>query len=70
MDRFNKTIELISKYCNKAGHDINHINYVINRSFELVNEFNLDVDLNMVYVFRYRKYNHHYKLKHYLVYLT
>lgn len=32
MDRFNKTIELISKYCNKAGHDINHIIRVYNLS--------------------------------------
>lgn len=35
---------------NIGGHGIDHINSVIDRSFELVNEFNLDVDLNMVYV--------------------
>ncbi|MGM9876862.1 MAG: HD domain-containing protein [Bacilli bacterium] len=35
---------------NIGGHGIDHINSVINRSFELVDEFNLDVDLNMVYV--------------------
>lgn len=35
---------------NIGGHGIDHINFVINRSFELVKEFKLDVDLNMVYV--------------------
>ena len=35
---------------NIGGHGIDHINSVINRSFELINEFNLDVDVNMVYV--------------------
>lgn len=35
---------------NIGGHGIEHINSVISRSLELVNEFNLDVDLNMVYV--------------------
>lgn len=35
---------------NIGGHGKKHINSVINRSFELVEEFNLDVDLNMVYV--------------------
>ena len=34
---------------NEEGHGINHIKYVINRSFELVEENNLDVNLNMVY---------------------
>ena len=35
---------------NIGGHGIEHINSVISRSLELVEEFNLDVDLNMVYV--------------------
>lgn len=35
---------------NIGGHGIEHINSVISRSLELVDEFNLDVDLNMVYV--------------------
>ena len=35
---------------NEKGHGIEHIKYVINRSFELVEENNLDVNLNMVYV--------------------
>lgn len=35
---------------NIGGHGINHINSVISRSLELVDEFNLEVDLNMVYV--------------------
>ena len=35
---------------NIGGHGIDHINFVINRSFELVKEFKLEVDLNMVYV--------------------
>lgn len=35
---------------NIGGHGIEHIESVINRSFELINEFNLDVDSNMVYV--------------------
>lgn len=33
---------------NEAGHKIDHINYVINRCFELCN--NLNVDINMLYV--------------------
>lgn len=35
---------------NIGGHGIEHIESVINRSFELIKEFNLDVDSNMVYV--------------------
>lgn len=35
---------------NSSGHGLEHINSVIRRSFELVDEFNLDVDLNMIYV--------------------
>ena len=45
---------------NEVGHGINHINYVIERSFELINENNLDVDLNMVYVIAsYHDIGHH-----------
>lgn len=35
---------------NEKGHNINHINYVIKRSFELIEQNELDVDYNMVYV--------------------
>ena len=35
---------------NEKGHGINHINYVIRRSFELIEQNELDVDSNMVYV--------------------
>lgn len=34
---------------NVGGHGIKHIEYVIQRSFEIVKEFNLDVNRNMVY---------------------
>lgn len=34
---------------NIGGHDIEHINYVVNRCFDLINEFNLDVNYNMIY---------------------
>ncbi len=34
---------------NIGGHGINHIRTVIERSFEIINEFNLDVDPNMIY---------------------
>ena len=34
---------------NEKGHNIDHINYVIDRSFELVKENNLDVNSDMVY---------------------
>ena len=34
---------------NEKGHGIDHIKYVINRSFELVEENNLEVNLDMVY---------------------
>ena len=45
---------------NEIGHGINHINYVINRSFELVKENNLDVNLDMVYVIAaYHDIGHH-----------
>lgn len=45
---------------NEIGHGINHINYVIERSFELIDENNLDVDLNMVYVIAsYHDIGHH-----------
>ena len=35
---------------NEKGHGINHINYVIRRSFELVEQNGLEVNNNMVYV--------------------
>lgn len=35
---------------NIAGHDREHIEFVIERSFELAREFDLDVDVNMIYV--------------------
>ncbi len=35
---------------NDKGHNLEHILYVIERSFELVEENNLDVNLNIVYV--------------------
>ncbi len=34
---------------NEKGHGIDHIKYVIDRSFELVKENNLDVNIDMVY---------------------
>ncbi len=45
---------------NEKAHGIDHINYVINRSFELVKENNLDVNLNMVYtIASYHDIGHH-----------
>ena len=45
---------------NEKAHDINHINYVIIRSFEIVKENNLDVNLDMVYVIAsYHDIGHH-----------
>ena len=45
---------------NEIGHGINHIKYVIDRSFELVKENNLDVNYNMVYVIAaYHDIGHH-----------
>ena len=45
---------------NEIGHGIEHIKYVIDRSFELVKENNLDVNLNMVYVIAaYHDIGHH-----------
>lgn len=34
---------------NIGGHDVAHINYVVNRCFELIEEFNLNVDYNIIY---------------------
>ncbi len=34
---------------NIGGHGIDHIKYVIKRSFEIISEFNLEVDSNIVY---------------------
>ena len=45
---------------NESGHGINHINYVINRSFELIKENNLNVNLDMVYtIASYHDIGHH-----------
>ena len=45
---------------NEKGHNIDHIKYVVNRSFELVKENNLDVNPNMVYVIAsYHDIGHH-----------
>ncbi len=45
---------------NEVGHGINHIKYVIERSFELVRENKLDVNLDMVYVIAsYHDIGHH-----------
>ena len=45
---------------NEIGHGINHIKYVIKRSFELVKENNLDVNNDMVYVIAaYHDIGHH-----------
>ena len=35
---------------NDLGHNLDHIKYVIERSFKFIKENNLDVDYNMVYV--------------------
>ena len=45
---------------NDKGHDIDHIKYVIERSFQLVEENNLDVNLDMVYtIASYHDIGHH-----------
>ena len=45
---------------NESGHGINHIKKVIERSFELVKENDLDVNLDMVYVIAaYHDIGHH-----------
>lgn len=45
---------------NEQGHGINHIEYVIRRSFELIEQNDLDVDINMVYVIAaYHDIGHH-----------
>ena len=45
---------------NEIGHGIEHIKYVIDRSFELVKENNLDVNLDMVYtIASYHDIGHH-----------
>ena len=45
---------------NEKGHSIDHIKYVIKRSFELVNENDLDVNLDMVYtIAAYHDIGHH-----------
>lgn len=45
---------------NEKGHGIDHIKYVIERSFQLVEENNLDVNLDMVYtIASYHDVGHH-----------
>ena len=45
---------------NEKAHDINHIKYVIERSFELIEENNLDVNPDIVYtVASYHDIGHH-----------
>ncbi len=45
---------------NEIGHGINHIHYVIDRSFELIKENNLDVNNDMVYtIAAYHDIGHH-----------
>lgn len=45
---------------NESGHGIDHIHYVIDRSFELVKENKLDVNPDMVYVIAaYHDIGHH-----------
>ncbi len=45
---------------NEQGHGINHVEYVIRRSFELINQNNLNVNYNMVYVIAaYHDIGHH-----------
>jgi len=45
---------------NEKGHGIEHIKYVIERSFQLVEENNLDVNLDMVYtIASYHDIGHH-----------
>ena len=45
---------------NESGHGIDHIHYVIDRSFELVEENQLDVNPNIVYVVAaYHDIGHH-----------
>ena len=45
---------------NESGHSFSHIKYVIERSFQLVKENNLDVNLDMVYtIAAYHDIGHH-----------
>ena len=45
---------------NEEGHGINHINYVINRSFDLIKQNDLEVNSDMVYVIAaYHDIGHH-----------
>lgn len=57
MEEINKEIkkyieeQVLPQYdTNIGGHGRDHIETVINRSFEIINEFNLDVNKNMAYV--------------------
>ena len=45
---------------NESGHGIDHIKYVIKRSFDIVSQNKLDVDLDMVYIIAaYHDIGHH-----------
>lgn len=45
---------------NDKGHGINHINYVIRRCFELVEQNNLDINSNMIFLIAaYHDIGHH-----------
>ena len=62
-DKLKKYIEenIFPKYSeNEPAHALGHIQYVIDRSFELINENKLDVNSNMVYVIAaYHDIGHH-----------
>ena len=59
MEYINKINQNLYNYLNNTilpkyndtigGHDVKHIEYVISRCFELISEFNLDVNYNMIY---------------------
>ena len=67
MDKISKEIKqyietnVIPQYNkNEKGHGIEHINYVIRRSFELIEQNNLEVNEDMVYVIAaYHDIGHH-----------
>ncbi len=51
---------LVEYQKNEVGHGISHIQYVIDRSFELVKDNNLDVNYDMVYtIAAYHDIGHH-----------
>ncbi len=53
--------EIFPQYdLNDKGHNINHINYVIRRSFELIKQNELDLNINMVFLIAaYHDIGHH-----------